>query len=176
MNIKAKDESQKKPEPTELSEIVKDLTNGVGEKPYCRRVDGQMIVFVADDQEYCRVALIDEYDEKIAHSICEAGLFLQAQKQQIDHLTAENKGLKKTARCPCGAELEGVGYDVDDVIYRCKNKKCRSQLYLSNVRKKPKPYCSICGNMLKDGPKKKPWLKERSRYVDDKVCAKGSGD
>lgn len=66
-----------KPEPTELDSTIKALTNGVYEKPYCRRVDEQMVVFVADDQKVCTVALIDEYDEEIAQAICDAGMMLK---------------------------------------------------------------------------------------------------
>ena len=79
----------------ELDNIIKALTNGVYEQPYCRRVDGQMVVFVADEQEYCRVAFIDRYDEEIANAICVAGLMLNDKQKEIDRLTA---ALDKLAR------------------------------------------------------------------------------
>ena len=70
----------------EVKEIIAALTNGVNEKPYCKRVDEEMKVFVADEQEYCTIALIDEYDETIAQAICEAGMALiklQADNEQL---------------------------------------------------------------------------------------------
>lgn len=69
-----------------IQEVIDCLTNGVGEKPYYRRVDEVMKVFVADDQEFCAVALDDEgeYDEQIANAICEAGLIIKRLKDVIE--------------------------------------------------------------------------------------------
>lgn len=68
----------------EIEEVILALTNGVYEKPYCRRVDGTMKVFVADDQEVCTIALIDDWDETIANAICEAGLMLMVLKAKSE--------------------------------------------------------------------------------------------
>ena len=40
---------------------------------------------------------------------------------RIDRLEDENKSLKKQARCPCGGELEGMGYHQGEkvVVFRC---------------------------------------------------------
>jgi len=71
-----------------IQEVIDCLTNGVGEKPYCRRVDEVMKVFVADDQEFCTVALDNEgeYDEQIANAICEAGLIIKRLKDVIEEV------------------------------------------------------------------------------------------
>ncbi len=66
--------------------VIDALTNGVGEKPYCRRVDGFMTVFVADDQELCTIAQFDN-DEEAAEAICEAGLLLSKLQKQSNLLT-----------------------------------------------------------------------------------------
>jgi len=79
-------EATKKVEMTH-AEVVLGLTNGCGEKPYCRRVDGQMVVFVADEQEYCLVGLIDnDMDESIAQAICEVGIRLESADREIAEL------------------------------------------------------------------------------------------
>jgi len=46
-------------------------------------------------------------------------------------LQTENKGLKQQARCPCGGELEGLGYGRSSatVCFQCK--QCAAQLLLS---------------------------------------------
>lgn len=75
-----------------IKEVIDALTNGVGEKPYCRRVDDVMQVFVADDQYYCEIAMIDEYDETIANAICEAGTMLTQLQSQ---LTAKDKTIEQ---------------------------------------------------------------------------------
>lgn len=40
--------------------------------------------------------------------------------------------LEAIPRCPCGGELEGIGYDkrTKEVVFECK--KCHAQLLLSN--------------------------------------------
>lgn len=65
----------------EAQDIIDALTNGVGEKPYCRREDGQMKVFVADDQLFCIIASMgdnEHLEESAARAICEAGQQIKA--------------------------------------------------------------------------------------------------
>jgi len=102
------------PEPGELTKIIAALTNGVGEKPYCRRVAGQMVVFVADDQEFCRVALIDDYDEEIAQAICEAGLLIYKLHTQLEFQPEPGE---------CRADKEGYcGYSQETMDAICKER------------------------------------------------------
>lgn len=57
----------------------------------------------------------------------------------FDRLTAENKNLRIQPRCPCGGELEGLGYDKEthDTVYQCK--KCPAQLLIEHSPKEEKP-------------------------------------
>lgn len=52
--------------------------------------------------------------------------------EEFKALEEENKRLEATPRCPCGGELEGLGYDkiTKEVVFECK--KCHTQLLLSN--------------------------------------------
>jgi len=77
----------------EAQEIIDTLTNGVGEKPYCRREDGLMKVFVADDQLFCTIASMGDnkhLEEPAARAICEAGLKLKALVDAVEAAEADS--------------------------------------------------------------------------------------
>lgn len=90
--------SEKEAAERTTEQLIQDLTNGVGEKPYCRRVNGRMVVFVADDQEYCTVGEIDNYDVVIAEAICEAGGRLQEQSDIIDKQAGQLEAKDETIK------------------------------------------------------------------------------
>lgn len=54
---------------------------------------------------------------------------------QIDEQNKEIRGLKEQPRCPCGGELEGLGYDIKtkDEVWECK--KCYSQVIVKEALK-----------------------------------------
>lgn len=52
-----------------------------------------------------------------------------------EKLVEENEILKNQARCPCGGELEGLGYDINtkDEVWQCK--KCNAQIIIEQALK-----------------------------------------
>lgn len=73
----------------EIKEIIDCLTNGVGETPYFRKTeDGDVDIFVADNQLFCTIPRYDdddEYAEKVAEAICCAGGELQKAEDSREH-------------------------------------------------------------------------------------------
>lgn len=94
-----------------IQEVIDALTNGVGEKPYYRRIDGRMVVFVADDQEVLTVSTggYEGLDKEIAEAICEASLMLK-------QLQAEKGFLKKVVQI----DVHLLG-DIRDQYSQCKD-------------------------------------------------------
>ena len=77
-----------------------------------------------------------EYDAGFIDGLEEGKRQLQ---ERIKELEAENEQLKERIkeleaipRCPCGGELEGLGYDrrKKEIVFECK--KCHAQILLQN--------------------------------------------
>lgn len=83
-----------------IEEIINIFTNGIGEKPYYRREDDQIIVYVADDQEFCRIP-IDDCDEDIAKAICEVGFVLKDLQAKISSYACT-----RAVNCPLVVDIK----------------------------------------------------------------------
>ena len=83
------------------------FTNGVGEKPYWRRLNEEIVIFVADDQRICEIPFEVEngYAEELANAICDIGSLLSS--------------LQADMACPvCKGKKEDVGSG--GYCYPCK--------------------------------------------------------
>lgn len=97
---------------TTIINLLYVFTNGIGEKPYWKRNNGQITIYVADEQEFCTIPIHDN-DELIAIAICEAGIILSKHIQETakikkalntygDHLPCCRSLINGLLKCNCG--------------------------------------------------------------------------
>jgi len=143
-------------------ELYEVLTNGVGEKPYYRIENGQINIYVADDQLFCIVpmelGIEGKIAKEIAEAICEAGTTIQAlaelsEKPEPTEFTKYSQfvivGGRTAAENPAYAiipEIEFVLIDHDKALSIEDAKYIMSmQTEIDRLKAKPRENCPECG-------------------------------